>query len=195
MCAPCRAADFYSHAPCGARRYPVLVSCDHGKISTHTPHAGRDQRDDEGNESDQKFLLTRPMRGATGNLSSALAINPISTHTPHAGRDGSIKKLRNETKISTHTPHAGRDGAEIHQPWRDKKFLLTRPMRGATKGDTIMGMELTRPMRGATCTLASAACPPGFLLTRLLRGATSAERYTLSLDTISTHTPLARRDK
>ena len=34
-----------------------------------------------------KFLLTRPLRGATGRLTAAGSKLKISTHTPLAGRD------------------------------------------------------------------------------------------------------------
>ena len=56
--------DFYSHAPCGAR-HPS------GNGNSHTG----------------KFLLTRPLRGATCNLSRKSRFSIISTHTPLAGRD------------------------------------------------------------------------------------------------------------
>ena len=56
--------DFYSHAPCGAR---------------HSDLPGCSDRN--------RFLLTRPMRGATIAFPFSTAPHPISTHTPHAGRD------------------------------------------------------------------------------------------------------------
>ena len=56
-------------------------------ISTHTPHAGRDNT---------FYMMDRD--------------DDISTHTPHAGRDVLPLRLRHYLKISTHTPHAGRDG-------------------------------------------------------------------------------------
>ena len=56
-------------------------------ISTHTPHAGRDD---------------------AGQVASVLFF--ISTHTPHAGRDANAAGyLQLTARISTHTPHAGRD--------------------------------------------------------------------------------------
>ena len=55
-------------------------------VSTHTPHAGRDELRLQVSFDD-----------------------PVSTHTPHAGRD--LKLFRNLPTlcVSTHTPHAGRD--------------------------------------------------------------------------------------
>ena len=56
--------DFYSHAPCGARRTGISICT---RCLT--------------------FLLTRPMRGATSPVVKSVSRKPISTHTPHAGRD------------------------------------------------------------------------------------------------------------
>ena len=56
------------------------------KISTHTPHAGRD-----------RFFGVK-----IGDFN-------ISTHTPHAGRDDDCPESLEDLEISTHTPHAGRD--------------------------------------------------------------------------------------
>ena len=104
-----RFADFYSHAPCGARPPLTADSRLLKLISTHTPHAGRD--------------IVRVSR---------ITMIYISTHTPHAGRDGKTPKkstlgmnfyshapcgarlvlsfcFHSRCAISTHTPHAGRD--------------------------------------------------------------------------------------
>ena len=81
-----RKRHFYSHAPCGARHGPTI----------HSPRNVR-------------FLLTRPMRGATGTGSSQAKGIEISTHTPHAGRDERFLRNLHIHCISTHTPHAGRD--------------------------------------------------------------------------------------
>ena len=112
--------------------YVLFYPVQHIIISTHTPHAGRDyrlaagcdciknfyshapcgarQKSVAGNMNRGRFLLTRPMRGATQFLEVALKKNKISTHTPHAGRDGKPSPCYTKTiEISTHTPHAGRD--------------------------------------------------------------------------------------
>ena len=57
--------DFYSHAPCGARRRLRRYYRLAPGISTHTPHAGRDKLFHAVPRSIFTFLLTRPMRGAT----------------------------------------------------------------------------------------------------------------------------------
>ena len=60
-----------------------------------------------------EFQLTRPMRGATQNLSLF---------------------FRRHISISTHTPHAGRNIRLPNPPRISSLFQLTRPMRGATYG-------------------------------------------------------------
>ena len=78
-------------------------------ISTHTPHARRDDYYRNKFAEDRKFLLTRLMRGVTELRDVGLPIHYISTHTPHARRDPTAKRLNTSTWISTHTPHARRD--------------------------------------------------------------------------------------
>ena len=77
--------------------------------------------------------------------------------------------------ISTHTPLARRDFISVN-PKHFVKFLLTRLLRGVT--------VLPFP-RAVVWT---------FLLTRLLRGVTKTADGNAFVKTISTHTPLARRD-
>ena len=124
-----------------------------------------------------KFLLTRPMRGATaGGISKLKTAADFYSHAPcgarqsrkrihtqlfdfysHApcgARRSAAEEYESEVDISTHTPHAGRDGGDhssvvaggnfySHAPCGARqfpgkisglcqKFLLTRPMRGAT---------------------------------------------------------------
>ena len=79
-------ANFYSHAPCGARLAKTAQAI-HSCI----------------------FLLTRPMRGATAQDQVKSNMFCISTHTPHAGRDRMTATRNSTEQISTHTPHAGRD--------------------------------------------------------------------------------------
>ena len=54
---------------------------------------------------------------------------------------------------------------------------------------------LTRLLRGVTMIANSVGIIDEFLLTRLLRGVTYMKRQRITNDQISTHTPLARRDK
>ena len=123
---------FYSHAPCGARLYRILLNDLLSRISTHTPHAGRDESAQQYCFIIHLFLLTRPMRGATVRKCGIVCNEKISTHTPHAGRDACLHSSSVSRPISTHTPHAGRDGFHRLRNCSAATFLLTRPMRGAT---------------------------------------------------------------
>ena len=79
-------SNFYSHAPCGARRSVCTILNCSPAISTHTPHAGRDD--------------------------SGLAVvdgKPISTHTPHAGRDrGKFGESPQPNHFYSHAPCGAR---------------------------------------------------------------------------------------
>ncbi len=160
--------NFNSHAPCGAQPELVhLQSVYRPFISTHTPHAGRNYSTAKTTASFISFQLTRPMRGATGDVYKLKHdIIEISTHTPHAGRNCLCIGLANYTaRISTHTPHAGRNRLSPTPLSSRGKFQLTRPMRGATNlikpsVSSVFKFQLTRPMRGAT--------QPPFLLARIM---------------------------
>ena len=151
----CCCCNFYSHAPCGARQaiFPDRIK-------------------------PVRFLLTRPMRGATTlSLYSPRPVphfyshapcgarhrqfgieddaDEISTHTPHAGRDKiTLLDTSHPCSISTHTPHAGRDTFSDNTVVVQNNFYShapcgARPSRQRSAGDRL-GFLLTRPMRGAT---------------------------------------------
>ena len=82
-----------------------------------------------------------------------------------------------ELDISTHTPLARRDPLRIYER-PDHIFLLTRLSRGVT------GFHRQQPLRIYE-----------FLLTRLSRGVTFQDKTGKMFVWISTHTPLARRDR
>ena len=114
--------DFNSHAPCGARPKACAIPAAVERISTHTPHAGRDPLPIVVCYFPWIFQLTRPMRGATRIPPTRRSVSTISTHTPHAGRDLTVLSIDfSPLKISTHTPHAGRDYPELFgiNPRRD----------------------------------------------------------------------------
>ena len=128
---------------------------DYHTISTHTPHAGRDAHGMRNALAVVRFLLTRPMRGATlpslneytrachfyshasyearrvckkrGRL-----LPKISTHTPLTRRDKASMFLARLGKISTHTPLTRRDDQSLAR-FKRQPFLLTRLLRGATR--------------------------------------------------------------
>ena len=109
QCGEVERGDFYSHAPRGARHLQIANTGFFLQISTHTPLAGRDPRRNviwfinryfyshapRGARQRltvvcthfDKFLLTRPSRGATLPRPFLALPCPISTHTPLAGRD------------------------------------------------------------------------------------------------------------
>ena len=73
-------------------------------ISTHTPHAGRND------------ISKTPKN-----------IGFISTHTPHAGRNENCQTADGIIRISTHTPHAGRNDIVNKQFVPDKDFNSHAP--------------------------------------------------------------------
>ena len=105
-------------------------------------------------------------------------LSRISTHTPLARRDMRDHFAAHPPKgISTHTPLARRDIFRVTIIRKIIQFLLTRLLRGVTgHGHLLDGLR-------------------AFLLTRLLRGVTSERTRFPVAFTISTHTPLARRDQ
>ena len=76
----------------------------------------------------------------------------ISTHTPLAGRDQDNAKNDIVTRISTHTPLAGRDLPRLPRLYRRRRFLLTRPSRGATQNGInhliCLGISTHTPLAG-----------------------------------------------
>ena len=78
------------------------------------------------------------------------------------------------------------------------QFLLTRLSRGVTdwtrRGEAFLKFLLTRLSRGVTRRSYQNAAEKKFLLTRLSRGVTTSNKFAKWFRTISTHTPLARRD-
>ena len=103
--------DFYSHAPCGARRYLSIYAGLMAHFYSHAPCGARHIKTQDsttvydfyshapcgarlnvfiGRRSFLRFLLTRPLRGATNIRSKSDQLCKISTHTPLAGRDGNL---------------------------------------------------------------------------------------------------------
>ena len=124
---------------------------------------------------------------------------PISTHTPLAGRDDALGLwLHFKKDFYSHAPRGARH-LESVQNLSASQFLLTRPSRGAT-GTTASDLEnrnfYSHAPRGARQELADLVTERiQFLLTRPSRGATCRLNHLVRLYPISTHTPLAGRDK
>ena len=138
--------------PCGARPPGLPRRCLKSDISTHTPLAGRDSPSFLLFFCKLKFLLTRPLRGATSNQPQQIKIKEdFYSHAPCGARLFYFTYWRN-----------------IYA------FLLTRPLRGATlywcavfstKSDFYSHAPCgARPVSTVIC--------GKFLLTRPLRGAT-----------------------
>ena len=119
------------------------------------------------------------MRGATFSASvTHLQLLGISTHAPLAGRDEEWRSnIAGRRRISTHAPLAGRDGQNSrHKVGR--RYFNPRAPCGARLRDAAerQGVSVFQP-------------------TRPLRGATQALRAIFALTAISTHAPLAGRDR
>ena len=100
-----------THTPHAGRDDKYINKQAHQQISTHTPHAGRDTAAELDRIAERIFQLTRPMRGVTSGKFDKYGSAMISTHTPHAGRDRCLQCARSTTL----------------------QFQLTRPMRGVTR--------------------------------------------------------------
>ena len=129
-------------------------------ISTHTPHAGRDVLGLILWIMRKRFLLTRPMRGATSFLLLHIRTLRFLLTRPMRGATVRVCVRRAERQISTHTPHAGRDGIPFSSRVIMARFLLTRPMRGATKGTTRETSQTRNFYSHAPCGARPAICRP-----------------------------------
>ena len=123
------------------------------------------------------FLLTRPSRGATSWSSWRDNGRRISTHTPLAGRDQGTQNYYSQLlDFYSHAPRGARQVSELVDP-HQVDFYSHAP-RGARQDGLLIMNSLTE-----------------FLLTRPSRGATKYLRRPPRPRTISTHTPLAGRDR
>ena len=127
--------------------------------------------------SDGQFLLTRPSRGATGFQITDPNVWAISTHTPLAGRDTNVREwIIGHGDFYSHAPRGARRDrrcrAEVDHHFYSHAPRGARPSRSRFRSGIHLFL-LTRPSRGAT---------NGPIKIRLFR-------------LISTHTPLAGRDK
>ena len=126
-------------------------------ISTHTPHTGCDEEQEN----------------------TELRIDNFNSHTPHGVRPRIFSKGDRLIWISTHTPHTGCDIAEHWGCAPASVFQLTHPTRGATTLTSALEatgiFQLTHPTRGATRLSNSAVIFGEFQLTHPTRGATGWE--------------------
>ena len=145
-----------------------------------------------------QFLLTRLLRGATVTR-SVRCTDPLCFYS-HASCEArpSFYFVGKHRPVSTHTPLARRDDHRKRHPGREKKFLLTRLLRGATRASvtsSVYSFVSTHTPLARRDTATNLHRPAeAFLLTRLLRGATARLLREREAEYVSTHTPLARRD-
>ena len=191
------AGHFYSHAPCGARRKLQVAECGDENFYSHAPCGARRFRIRESGRS-RRFLLTRPLRGATCNRRRRCICKKFLLTRPLRGATGSLRCPCGRLMISTHTPLAGRDICVIFDIPLNTDFYSHAPC-GARP-------ETRRVSRSKKYFYSHAPCGARpeffktarrlreFLLTRPLRGATPSPRAHRVSQRISTHTPLAGRD-
>ena len=167
--------DFYSHAPRGAR-HDWNWGTRAQAISTHTPLAGRD-RQLRLLALAFRFLLTRPSRGATCRLNHLIRLYPISTHTPLAGRDLTVLPLTaTVTDFYSHAPRGARPYS--FTCWSIAPDFYSHAPRGARHEPYWYPWD-----------------PDKNFYSHAPRGARPNEFKTVYQLTISTHTPLAGRDR
>ena len=148
--ASCEARRLFLHTPCRLQNFYSRASCEARPFLLYLVLIIG------------IFLLTRLLRGATKDLKESHAYLHISTHAPLARRD--ISSLANAPKlndISTHAPLARRDR------YSGRWSLLSGDFYSRASCEARLP-ELHRHVR---------ALP--FLLTRLLRGATSEPCYSV----------------
>ena len=210
-----------THTPLAGRDALIYVIFNSVKISTHTPLAGRDKKRLRAAVQSFRFLLTRPSRGATYRLLNWVARRLFLLTRPSRGATDNLAFQPDNIVFLLTRPSRGATPDRINTRWITK-FLLTRPSRGAT---TVpegyhdgSGISTHTPLAGRDGKRISvdvndvnfySHAPRGarqlvesfgrdgtkFLLTRPSRGATKPSFNDLIIIIISTHTPLAGRDK
>ena len=102
-------------------------------ISTHTPHARRDNKIKKETVTAITFQLTRLMRGVTNTRRRSHQKQfGFQLTRLMRGVTNIRKKTTPKYVISTHTPHARRDFMRALTNYLEEKFQLTRLMRGVT---------------------------------------------------------------
>ena len=125
---------FYSHAPCGARQPGVVGTEALWKISTHTPHAGRDVSFSSFSAMDLSNFYSHAPCGARPKVTAYH--QQYATHFYSHAPCGARLPLQAQAHLRladfySHAPCGARPGGTLNAV-RRVSFLLTRPMRGAT---------------------------------------------------------------
>ena len=95
------------------------------------------------------------MKGATASSSSTARSAAVSIHAPREGRDHpQVVAWHAGGLVSIHAPREGRDNAIAIYYAPALRFQSTRPVKGATHAQIIVGsprrFQSTRPVKGAT---------------------------------------------
>ena len=145
-----------------------------------------------------QFLLTRLLRGATVTR-SVRCTDPLCFYS-HASCEArpSFYFVGKHRPVSTHTPLARRDDHRKRHPGREKKFLLTRLLRGATSVPFHMNLRFLRFYSHASCEarlkLECKPCHDAGFYSHASCEARHRDESAPAGRSVSTHTPLARRD-
>ena len=123
--------DFYSHAPCGARRTLTVTGAFVDDFYSHAPCGAR-LADGKTLTVDGKFLLTRPLRGATGWTEVKVTQYHFYSHAPCGARHSTSAGTRADINFYSHAPCGARQ-FDVRRNASRYQFLLTRPLRGATR--------------------------------------------------------------
>ena len=178
-CSSSDADGISTHAPLAGRDRRARV--DDGKprlISTHAPLAGRDLQCRTIPASGRDFNPRAPCGARQDLCLSVLAQLNFNPRAPCGARQCGFGTNYYQFNISTHAPLAGRDARWSTAPKAKAVFQPTRPLRGATANPTL-----------------SHTCHPYFN-PRAPCGARQRLPFSpLALTQISTHAPLAGRDK
>ena len=159
----------------GATCRPAHLICEN-EVSTHAPHARCDDRLTTLHNSWISFYSRTPCEVRHLFLPTIFLYSAVSTHAPHARCDNDAMVQLWYTKgFYSRTPCEVRQ-----QPYTSDRakrgFLLTHPMRGATRWYMMIACHitflLTHPMRGATVRTGIPMQYLLFLLTHPMRGAT-----------------------
>ena len=187
-----------THPSRGATRISS-TECSCFIISTHAPLAGRDTMYgiDVGNVNN---FNSRTPRGAR-HYRSMQNLHGIhfNSRTPRGARRDIKRRVRERVRISTHAPLAGRDGNKLNLFTAYCQFQLTHPSRGATSASRPRPQDdvfqLTHPSRGATRKCNILFITFNNISTHApLAGRDKYKRAFAELESISTHAPLAGRD-
>ena len=169
-------------------------------ISTHAPLAGRDLESCKISALIDDFNPRAPCGARPESSRIAVEEFHISTHAPLAGRDRSkVLRFYPYRDFNPRAPCGARlcfsvkGGGEVNNFNPRAPCGARRRARWYTIPKSVF--QPTRPLRGATSLVASGSVSIIFQPTRPLRGATVQTLLVAGSGLISTHAPLAGRDK